>query len=114
MTQSAVCKQIKSPEDALGTALFLRSGKGLSLTRQGREVYAKARVSLAQLASAGTACWRSTGDQWRSPPRPPSPRFGWHPNSRAFQLLKPAMNVLYHRHASLHKALPTFATKPLL
>jgi LysR family glycine cleavage system transcriptional activator len=52
ITQSAVSKQIKNLEDALGTALFLRGGKGLSLTPQGRELYEAARTALAQLASA--------------------------------------------------------------
>ena len=52
ITQSAVSKQIKSLEDALGTALFLRGGRGLSLTPQGRELYEAARASLAQLATA--------------------------------------------------------------
>lgn len=52
ITQSAVSKQIKILEDALGTALFLRGGKGLSLTPQGRELYEAARAALAQLAAA--------------------------------------------------------------
>jgi len=52
ITQSAVSKQIKTLEDALGKALFLRGGKGLSLTPQGRELYEAARAALAQLASA--------------------------------------------------------------
>jgi len=52
ITQSAVSKQVKSLEDALGAALFLRGGKGLSLTPQGRELYEAARASLSQLASA--------------------------------------------------------------
>ena len=52
ITQSAVSKQIKSLEEALGTALFLRGGKGLSLTPEGRQLFEAARVSLALLASA--------------------------------------------------------------
>jgi len=52
ITQSAVSKQVKSLEDALGAPLFLRGGKGLSLTPQGRELYEAARASLSQLASA--------------------------------------------------------------
>jgi LysR family glycine cleavage system transcriptional activator len=52
ITQSAVSKQIKSLEDALGKALFLRGGKGLSLTPQGRELQEAARAALAQLGSA--------------------------------------------------------------
>lgn len=52
ITQSAVSKQVKGLEDALGTALFLRGGKGLSLTSEGRLLYEAARASLAQLAAA--------------------------------------------------------------
>jgi LysR family glycine cleavage system transcriptional activator len=52
ITQSAVSKQIKTLEDALGKALFLRGGKGLSLTPEGRQLFEAARASLAQLASA--------------------------------------------------------------
>lgn len=52
ITQSAVSKQVKGLEDALGMALFLRGGKGLSLTPEGRQLYEAARASLAQLATA--------------------------------------------------------------
>lgn len=52
ITQSAVSKQVKSLEDALGVALFLRGGKGLSLTPEGRQLFEAARASLAQLATA--------------------------------------------------------------
>ncbi len=52
ITQSAVSKQVKNLEDALGAALFLRGGKGLSLTPEGRQLFEAARASLAQLASA--------------------------------------------------------------
>ena len=52
ITQSAVSKQVKSLEDALGMALFLRGGRGLSLTPEGRQLYEAARASLGQLASA--------------------------------------------------------------
>ena len=52
ITQSAVSKQVKNLEDALGAALFLRGGKGLSLTTKGRELYEAARAALGQLASA--------------------------------------------------------------
>ncbi len=52
ITQSAVSKQVKSLEDALGVALFLRGGKGLSLTPEGRQLFEAARAALAQLASA--------------------------------------------------------------
>jgi len=52
ITQSAVSKQVKGLEEALGTALFLRGGKGLSLTPEGRQLFEAARASLAHLASA--------------------------------------------------------------
>jgi len=52
ITQSAVSKQVKSLEDALGMALFLRGARGLSLTPEGRQLYEAARASLGQLATA--------------------------------------------------------------
>lgn len=52
LTQSAVSKQVKSLENSLGKALFLRGGKGLSLTPEGRQLFEAARTALAQLASA--------------------------------------------------------------
>ena len=52
LTQSAVSKQVKSLEDALDTALFLRGGKGLSLTPEGRQLFEAARAALTQLAAA--------------------------------------------------------------
>ncbi|MGO4156163.1 LysR substrate-binding domain-containing protein [Cupriavidus sp. YAF13] len=52
ITQSAVSKQVKSLEDVLGTALFLRGGKGLSLTPEGRQLYEAARLSIGQLGAA--------------------------------------------------------------
>ncbi len=52
LTQSAVSKQVKSLEDVLGVALFVRGGKGLSLTAEGRQLYEAARAAIAQLGDA--------------------------------------------------------------
>ncbi|EHP39703.1 LysR family transcriptional regulator [Cupriavidus basilensis OR16] len=52
ITQSAVSKQVKSLEDVIGAALFLRGGKGLSLTPEGRQLYEAARLSIGQLGAA--------------------------------------------------------------
>ncbi|WP_432262491.1 LysR substrate-binding domain-containing protein [Cupriavidus sp. TMH.W2] len=52
LTQSAVSKQVKSLEDVLGVALFLRGGKGLSLTAEGRQLYDATRAALGQLGDA--------------------------------------------------------------
>jgi DNA-binding transcriptional LysR family regulator len=52
ITQSAVSKQVKSLEDVLGAALFLRGGKGLSLTPEGRQLFEAARLSIGQLGAA--------------------------------------------------------------
>ena len=50
LTQSAISKQIKSLEDALGVPLFLRGAKGLSLTPEGRLLQQAAREAIEQLA----------------------------------------------------------------
>ncbi len=50
LTQSAISKQIKSLEDALGVPLFLRGAKGLSLTPEGRQLQQAARQAIEQLA----------------------------------------------------------------
>jgi DNA-binding transcriptional LysR family regulator len=52
LTQSAVSKQVKSLEEVLGVALFLRGGKGLSLTAEGRQLYEAARAAIGQLGDA--------------------------------------------------------------
>jgi DNA-binding transcriptional LysR family regulator len=49
LTQSAVSKQVKQLENAIGKPLFTRGARGLSLTPEGRQLYAGARESLAQL-----------------------------------------------------------------
>ncbi|MBY4898547.1 LysR substrate-binding domain-containing protein [Cupriavidus sp. AU9028] len=52
LTQSAVSKQVKSLEDALGTALFRRGGKGLALTQEGRLLLQATRTALDALGDA--------------------------------------------------------------
>lgn len=52
LTQSAVSKQVKSLEDVLDVALFVRGGKGLALTAEGRQLYEAARAAIAQLGDA--------------------------------------------------------------
>ncbi len=52
LTQSAVSKQVKTLEDALGAALFVRGGKGLALTAEGRQFYEAARMAIGGLGDA--------------------------------------------------------------
>ena len=52
LTQSAVSKQIKALEEALGQALFVRGARGLSLTPEGRVLYGGVAPALHQLAQA--------------------------------------------------------------
>jgi LysR family transcriptional regulator, glycine cleavage system transcriptional activator len=52
LTQSAVSKQIKSLEDALGVALFVRINRGLVLTELGRWYLDDVRPALQQLEAA--------------------------------------------------------------
>lgn len=93
ITQSAVSKQVKSLEDALGMALFLRGGKGLSLTPEGRQLYEAARASLAQLA---TAIDRLLAADRVSVSVTTTPSFAalWlAPKLAKFQALEPAIDV---------------------
>lgn len=50
VTQSAISKQIRSLEDALGQALFIRQGRSLHMTEQGHVLYAGAQAILARLS----------------------------------------------------------------
>ncbi|WP_374563659.1 LysR substrate-binding domain-containing protein [Ideonella sp.] len=52
LTQSAVSKQIKALEEALGLTLFVRGARGLSLTPEGRTLYSGVAPALQQLAQA--------------------------------------------------------------
>jgi LysR family transcriptional regulator, glycine cleavage system transcriptional activator len=52
LTQSAVSKQIKTLEEAIGQALFVRGARGLSLTPEGRTLYSGVAPALQQLAQA--------------------------------------------------------------
>lgn len=49
LTQSAVSKQVRQLEDALGQALFVRAARGLSLTAEGRVLHAGTQAALRQL-----------------------------------------------------------------
>lgn len=55
MTQSAVSQQVKSLEHRLGSALFTRHARGLSLTDEGRRLLPQIETALAQLATATEA-----------------------------------------------------------
>lgn len=52
LTQSAVSKQIKALEEAIGQTLFVRGARGLALTREGRLLYGGVAPALQQLAQA--------------------------------------------------------------
>ena len=93
ITQSAVSKQVKTLEEALGTALFLRGGKGLSLTPQGRELQEAARAALAQL---GAVVDRLLATDRVSVSVTATPSFAalWlAPKLAKFQALEPAIDV---------------------
>ena len=93
ITQSAVSKQVKSLEDALGAALFLRGGKGLSLTPEGRQLYEAARASLAQLASAVDRLLAVDRVSVSITTTPSFAALWLAPKLAKFQLLEPAIDV---------------------
>lgn len=50
LTQSAISQQIRSLENYLEQPLFFRSGRSVSLTDAGQDLYSTAQVMLQQLA----------------------------------------------------------------
>jgi LysR family glycine cleavage system transcriptional activator len=93
ITQSAVSKQVKSLEEALGTALFLRGGKGLSLTPEGRQLFEAARASLAQLASAVDSLLAVDRASVAVTTTPSFASLWLAPKLAQFQQLEPAIDV---------------------
>ena len=93
ITQSAVSKQVKSLEDALGVALFLRGGKGLSLTPEGRQLFEAARASLAQLASAVDRLLAADRVSVSVSTTPSFAALWLAPKLAQFQQLEPAIDV---------------------
>ncbi len=93
ITQSAVSKQVKSLEDALGTALFLRGGKGLSLTPEGRQLFEAARASLTQLASAVDRLLAADRVSVSVSTTPSFAALWLAPKLAQFQQLEPAIDV---------------------
>jgi len=93
LTQSAVSKQVKSLEDALGVALFVRSGKGLRLTAEGRQFYEAAHIAISQL---GEACERLLAAERSAVAVTTTPSFAslWLvPKLARFQALEPGIDV---------------------
>ena len=93
LTQSAVSKQVKSLEDALGKALFLRGGKGLSLTPEGRQLFEAARTALAQLTSAVDGLLAVDRSSVSVTTTPSFAALWLAPKLAKFQILEPAIDV---------------------
>lgn len=93
ITQSAVSKQVKNLEDALGVALFLRGNKGLSLTPEGRQLFEAARAALAQLASAVDRLLAVDRASVAVTTTPSFAALWLAPKLAAFQQLEPAIDV---------------------
>ncbi len=55
MTQSAVSQHVRSLETSLGTALFIRRARGLTLTDDGRKLLPQVGVALEALTAAAAA-----------------------------------------------------------
>lgn len=54
LTQSTISQQIKALEEELGEALFVRGGRGVTLTAAGEQLMPHARLVLDALAEIGT------------------------------------------------------------
>jgi LysR family transcriptional regulator, glycine cleavage system transcriptional activator len=58
LTHGAVSHQVRALEEHLGTALFLRTGKRVTLTQEGRDFAERIRGALSQIAEASEAAGR--------------------------------------------------------
>lgn len=74
---STVSHQLKSLEDQLGTALFIRTTRSLSLTEAGRALLRGAGPAFEQLSDAVESA-RTTGHAARGTLKLALPEFAWH------------------------------------
>ena len=77
VTQSALSRQVKALEDALGVALFVRKHRTLALTPAGAAFHRTVTDKLRDSPRRPTSCAPPTGARVSRSPRPfPSPRCG--------------------------------------
>ncbi len=92
VTHGAVSHQIRSLERALGTALFLRNGRRVSLTTAGRHFAERVRTALRDLAEAAQFVRRAERDRALTVSMLPSFAARW---------LLPRLNRFMERHPAI-------------
>ena len=82
VTASAISKRVATLEDLLGTPLFSRSLRALSLTAAGREYLEQVRMALGLLAAVPLHRRQAQRVQRRRVSSPPTPRSRWRSSCR--------------------------------
>ena len=102
VTHGAVSHQVRSLERALGTALFLRRGKRVSLTAAGRQFAERVRAALRELADAAQSVRRAGRDHVLTVSMLPSFAARWVlPRLGRFMERHPAIAVNIHTSFAL-------------
>ena len=88
LSQAAISQQVKSLEEFLETALFIRRGRRLELTVDGQSLLPVIRRALDDIAAAietlagGAGGATGSALHWRRISRPPGSRLAWRASSR--------------------------------
>ena len=102
VTHGAVSHQVRSLERALGTALFLRNGRRVSLTAAGRHFAERVRAALRDLAEAAQFVRRAEHDRVLTVSMLPSFAARWLlPRMGRFMQRHPAIAVNIHTSLTL-------------
>ena len=102
VTHGAVSHQVRSLERALGTALFLRNGRRVSLTAAGRHFAERVRAALRDLAEAAQFVRRAGHDRVLTVSMLPSFAARWLlPRMGRFMQRHPAIAVNIHTSLTL-------------
>jgi LysR family glycine cleavage system transcriptional activator len=102
VTHGAVSHQIRSLERALGAALFLRNGRRVSLTVEGRQFAERVRAALRDLAEAAQFVRRTERDRVLTVSMLPSFAARWLlPRLGRFMQRHPAIAVNIHTSFTL-------------
>jgi LysR family glycine cleavage system transcriptional activator len=102
VTHGAVSHQVRSLEQALGTALFLRNGRRVSLTVAGRHFAGRVRAALRDLAEAAQFVRRAERDRVLTVSMLPSFAARWLlPRLGRFMERHPAIAVNIHTSFTL-------------
>lgn len=106
MSQPPLSRQIRQLEEELGTELFFRNGKQLTLTQAGKFFISKAQQILNSVEETETAMKRigRTGHSWLNIGFVPSTIYGFLPEFlRHYRTTNPQIEISLTEHMSLHQ-----------